>query len=69
VSGQVPPEVVEALLAACKGPSFGELQGQLTDIIADGYSAHQLLLQLSQSVRPAAAAVHPARQHMSAASG
>jgi replication factor C subunit 2/4 len=47
VSGQVPPEIVDALVAACKGGSFGKLQALLTDIISDGYSAQQLLLQLS----------------------
>lgn len=50
VSGQVPPEVVEALLSACKTGSFTKLQQQVADVIAEGYAAQQILLQLQALV-------------------
>jgi hypothetical protein len=50
VSGQVPPDVVSSLAAICRASGaagrFSVLQKQVQDIIADGYAAQQVLLQL-----------------------
>ncbi|PNW81563.1 hypothetical protein CHLRE_06g251800v5 [Chlamydomonas reinhardtii] len=50
VSGQVAPEVVSSLAAACRATGaagrFGALQKQVQNIIAEGYAAQQVLLQL-----------------------
>ncbi|GAX79199.1 hypothetical protein CEUSTIGMA_g6639.t1 [Chlamydomonas eustigma] len=50
VSGQVPPEVVSRLLAACKSPRFQEIQKEVTDAVAEGFAAQQLLIQLQASL-------------------
>jgi replication factor C subunit 2/4 len=50
VSGQVPPEVVLRLLAACKAPRFQEIQKEVTDAVAEGFAAQQLLLQFQASL-------------------
>lgn len=50
MSGQVAPEVVSSLAAACRATGaagrFGALQKQVQNIIAEGYAAQQVLLQL-----------------------
>jgi len=46
VSGQVPPEVISRLQQAAKSTRFADVQKQVTDAIAEGYAAQQLLLQL-----------------------
>lgn len=46
VSGQIPPDVVKALIAAAKKPGFAAVQTSVSNIIAEGYAAQQLLLQL-----------------------
>lgn len=50
VSGQIPPEVTRQLLAACKQPGFGRVQAAVQDVIAEGYAAQALLLQLQQEM-------------------
>lgn len=50
VSGQIPPEVVERLLAACKSPRFQDVQREVTDAVAEGFAAQQLLLQLQAAL-------------------
>jgi replication factor C subunit 2/4 len=50
VSGQVPPEVVDGLLAACRSGHFGRLQAAVQGIIADGFSAQQVLVQLQAAL-------------------
>ncbi|GFR42718.1 hypothetical protein Agub_g3604 [Astrephomene gubernaculifera] len=49
VSGQVPGEVVSGLAAACKARGhgrFGALQRRVQDVVAEGFAAQQVLLQL-----------------------
>lgn len=46
VSGQVPPEVITALHTVCKTPGFDRMQKAVASIIAEGYAAQQVLLQL-----------------------
>lgn len=52
VSGQVPQEVVVSLYAVCKSRTsqFKEVQQAIADIIADGYAAQQVLLQLQGAI-------------------
>lgn len=63
VAGQVPQEVVQQLLAACRLGSFSRLQQVVSDIIAEGYAAQQVLLQLQEEVlaAPGPAAEEPAQ--------
>lgn len=46
VSGSVPAAAVEGLLAAARTGRFGSIQQAVTDLIADGYPAQEILLQL-----------------------
>ena len=50
VAGAVPREVVTKLLDACKGGTFTRLQTAVMDLIADGYPAQELLLQMQAAV-------------------
>jgi replication factor C subunit 2/4 len=50
VAGAVPREAVEGLLNACRGGTFARLQQAVTDLIADGYPAQELLMQLQGAV-------------------
>ena len=50
VAGAVPREVVEKLLTACRSGTFSQLQSAVVDLIADGYPAQELLLQLQGAV-------------------
>eukprot|EP00775_Hariotina_reticulata_P013628 gene13628-13754_t len=65
VAGQVPPEVIQQLLEACGTSSYQRVQQQVTDMIAEGYPAQQVLLQLQALVVPntasGAAAGQPAQ--------
>ncbi|KAL3690676.1 hypothetical protein R1sor_004327 [Riccia sorocarpa] len=46
VSGVVPDEVMDSFIAACKSGQFDKAQGVVTNIIAEGYPASQILNQL-----------------------
>ena len=46
VAAQVPQQVISDLLGACRGSSYSPVQQQVTDLIAEGYAAQQVLLQL-----------------------
>ncbi|KAJ9568484.1 hypothetical protein OSB04_004450 [Centaurea solstitialis] len=46
VSGVIPHEVVQALLAACKSGSFDSANKEINNAIAEGYPASQVLSQL-----------------------
>jgi replication factor C subunit 2/4 len=46
VAGSVPEQVAISLLTACKGRAFNQVQSTVTDIIAEGYPAQEILLQL-----------------------
>ncbi|PNH07482.1 putative replication factor C subunit 4 [Tetrabaena socialis] len=62
VSGQVPPEVITGLAAACKAPGHGRfnvLQRFVQNMIAEGYAAQQVLSQL-QAVLLAESVAAPA---------
>lgn len=50
VSGEVPQEAIKQLLAACRSGVFNNVQQQVTSIIAEGYPAQQVLLQLQSEV-------------------
>ncbi|KAG1677350.1 hypothetical protein FOA52_010729 [Chlamydomonas sp. UWO 241] len=50
VSGQVPGDVVGRLLAACKSPRFQDVQREVTNAVAEGFAAQQLLLQLQAAL-------------------
>ena len=50
VAGAVPKEAVETLLNACRGATFASLQKAVMDLIADGYPAQELLMQLQTTV-------------------
>ncbi|KAF6253278.1 putative replication factor C 37 kDa subunit [Scenedesmus sp. NREL 46B-D3] len=65
VAGQVPPEVIQQLLEACQSSSYSRVQQQVTDMIAEGYPAQQVLLQLQAAVVPGAAGVAPSSIAMS----
>ncbi|BBM98161.1 replication factor C subunit 2/4 [Marchantia polymorpha subsp. ruderalis] len=46
VSGVVPDEILDSLLVACKSGQFDKAQGVVTNIIAEGHPASQILSQL-----------------------
>ncbi len=50
VAGAVPREAVAGLLTACRNGTFARLQQEVTDLIADGYPAQELLMQLQGAV-------------------
>ncbi|KVH87585.1 hypothetical protein Ccrd_025135 [Cynara cardunculus var. scolymus] len=50
VSGVIPHEVVEALLAACKSGSFDSANKEINNAIAEGYPVSQMLSQLFDMV-------------------
>lgn len=50
VSGSVPAAVVQGLLAAARSPHFSRIQQAVTDLIADGYPAQEILLQLQEAL-------------------
>ena len=54
ISGVVPPETIQSLIAAMqpprKTPVYNEVSRVVTDIVADGWSANQVLLQLYQEL-------------------
>lgn len=50
VAGQVPPEVIRNLLTVCRSNIFHKVQEAVQDIILDGHSAQQVLLQLQQEL-------------------
>eukprot|EP00879_Flechtneria_rotunda_P009620 GHRR01010067.1.p1 GENE.GHRR01010067.1~~GHRR01010067.1.p1 ORF type:complete len:338 (+),score=104.85 GHRR01010067.1:488-1501(+) len=52
VSGQVPPAVIQQLLESCQSTNYQQVQQQVTDIIAEGYPAQQVLLQLQAALTP-----------------
>ncbi|KAI8472422.1 MAG: putative replication factor C 37 kDa subunit [Monoraphidium minutum] len=50
VSGEVPREAIQELLAACRSGAFSRVQQMITDIIAEGFPAQQVLLRLQSEV-------------------
>ncbi|MFS7983639.1 putative DNA polymerase III, clamp loader complex, gamma/delta/delta subunit, replication factor C [Helianthus anomalus] len=50
VSGVIPHEVVQALLAACKSGSFDNANKEVNNVIAEGYPVSQMLSQLFDMV-------------------
>ncbi|KAG6553531.1 hypothetical protein Mapa_004444 [Marchantia paleacea] len=46
VSGVVPDDILDSLLFACKSGQFDKAQGVVTNIIAEGHPASQILSQL-----------------------
>ena len=50
VSGSVPPSAAQGLLAAARSPQFARVQAAVTDLIADGYPAQEILLQLQAAL-------------------
>ncbi|GKD05232.1 replication factor C subunit 2 [Tanacetum coccineum] len=50
VSGVIPHEVVQALLAACKSGSFDSANKEVNNVIAEGYPVSQMLSQLFDMV-------------------
>ncbi|GBF93856.1 replication factor C subunit 2 [Raphidocelis subcapitata] len=50
VSGEIPQAAITRLLAACRSGVFDNVQQQVTDLIAEGYPAQQVLLQLQAEV-------------------
>ena len=50
VSGAVPASAVQGLLAAARTGQFARVQAAVTDLIADGYPAQEILLQLQTAL-------------------
>ncbi|KAI4307241.1 hypothetical protein L6164_030448 [Bauhinia variegata] len=50
VSGVIPAEVVQALLAACKSGNFDLANKEVNNFIAEGYPASQMLSQLLEAI-------------------
>lgn len=50
VSGVIPHEIVQALLAACKSGSFDSANKEINNAIAEGYPVSQMLSQLFDMV-------------------
>lgn len=46
ISGFIPKQWVEALIKACKNQSYEEMEKVLNDLIAEGFAANQLVMQL-----------------------
>ncbi|KAK9699498.1 hypothetical protein RND81_08G177400 [Saponaria officinalis] len=46
VSGVIPPEIVQNLLAACKSGNFDLANNEVNDIISEGYPVSQMISQL-----------------------
>lgn len=66
VSGEIPQAAITRLLTACRSGIFDNVQQQVTDLIAEGYPAQQVLLQLQAEVlaapdAPGAPGAVPAR--------
>ncbi|KAL6074032.1 replication factor C subunit 4 [Balamuthia mandrillaris] len=49
-AGVIPEETMEKLLNNCKTKSFFRLQAGVQDVMMEGYSGHQILLQLFQHI-------------------
>ena len=47
VAGAIPPDTVQDLITACESGSFKNLQGAMTDLIADGYPVWALYTLLA----------------------
>ncbi|KAF7816827.1 replication factor C subunit 2 [Senna tora] len=50
VSGVIPEEVVQALLAACKSGNFDLANKEVNNFIAEGYPVSQMLIQLFEAI-------------------
>eukprot|EP00884_Botryococcus_braunii_P009525 jgi/Botrbrau1/18574/Bobra.0367s0018.1 len=50
VSGAVPPALVSELLEAARSGSFERMQRLVTDAIADGWPAQEMLLEIQKAV-------------------
>lgn len=50
VAGTVPKEAAAKLMQACQGGTFANLQATVSNLIADGYPAQELLLKLQAVV-------------------
>lgn len=50
VSGAVPPAVVEGMLAAARSGQFVRVQAAVGDLVAEGYPAQEVLLQLQEAL-------------------
>ncbi|EFN58456.1 hypothetical protein CHLNCDRAFT_48527 [Chlorella variabilis] len=61
VSGSVPPSAAQGLLAAARSPQFARVQAAVTDLIADGYPAQEILLQLQAALLQDAGAADSAK--------
>ncbi|CAG0892708.1 unnamed protein product [Darwinula stevensoni] len=46
ISGFIPPELVEKLLAACQSNSYSRVEDEVSLILLEGYSAFQMILQV-----------------------
>ena len=47
---QVPPELVEALVAAAKKPAFAAAEAEVANVFAEGYGVNAVIEQLLESV-------------------
>jgi hypothetical protein len=50
VSGAVPPAVVQGVLAAARSGQFARVQAAVGDLVAEGYPAQEVLLQLQDAL-------------------
>ena len=50
VAGSVPASVVQGLLADCRSGQYSRVQQAVTNMIADGYPAQEILLQMQTAV-------------------
>ncbi|KAK4336943.1 hypothetical protein RND71_043515 [Anisodus tanguticus] len=47
ICGHIPPKIIKNIIDVCKEKSFQKLEKAIKDLIYEGYSAHQLLIQLN----------------------
>jgi replication factor C subunit 2/4 len=47
---QVPLELVEKLITACKQPAFAAVEGQVRDVFSEGYSINAVLERLLANI-------------------
>jgi replication factor C subunit 2/4 len=62
VAGAVPRAAIDALLAACASGKFSEAQRAISDVIADGYPAQEVLLELQSALLDGATPLPEAAQ-------
>lgn len=51
---QVPLELVDGLIQACKKPAFSEVESAVSNLFAEGYSANAVLEQLLKKLMESA---------------